>query len=115
MKTLRLVLAVAAALTFLPSPPASGDSPQRRNPIQLEGQIREISGTGDGVTIRLHRDRYPIVASSVTRVRWLDGRRARPEDLQNSDSIRVEGDLDRDVIYADRVTILRRDERRGGN
>lgn len=116
MKMLTLAVAAAAAFTFLSSSSlADGRGQERANPIRLEGQIREIASTEDGVTIRLHRDRYPIVASSITRVHWLDGRRARPKDLQNGDSIRVEGDLDKNVIYADRVTILMRVEHRGGD
>ena len=87
------------------SMPASGGS---SNPIRLEGQVRELTRTGDTVIIRLHRDRYPIVATRVTRVRWLAGRRARATDLQTGDSIRVEGNLEQNEIVADRVTILLR-------
>lgn len=89
--------------------PASGGS---SNPIRLEGQIREVTITGDTVMIRLHRDRYPIVVSRVTRVRWLDGRRCAATDLQIGDSIRVEGNLEQKEIVADRVTILLRIEHR---
>jgi hypothetical protein len=113
MKMLTLAVAVVTALTVLPSSSlADSRGSQRSNPIKLEGQIREIASSDDGVTIRLHRDRYPVVATSVTRVHWLDGRRARPRDLQNGDSIRIEGDLDKNVIYAERVTILMRVEHR---
>jgi hypothetical protein len=85
------------------------------NPIRLEGQIRQITQNGGDVTVRLHRDRYPIVMrAGVTRVRWLDGRRAHPGDLLVGDSIRVEGNLEKNVIYADRVTLLLRIEHRGG-
>jgi hypothetical protein len=89
--------------------PASGEN---SNPIRLEGQIREVTVAGDYVTIRLHRDRYPIVASGATRVRWLDGHRALASELQIGDSIRVEGNLERNEIRADRVTILQRIEHR---
>jgi hypothetical protein len=82
------------------------------NPIRLEGQIREIAGGDDKITIRLHRDRYPIVTHQATRVRWLDGRRSHADELQVGDSIRVEGNQERTFISADRVTILLRVERR---
>lgn len=91
------------------SMPASGGS---SNPIRLEGQIREVTITGDTVIVRLHRDRYPIVATRVTRVRWLDGRRALASDLQKGDSIRVQGHQEKNEIVADRVTILLRIEHR---
>lgn len=85
---------------------------RNRNPIRLEGQIRAIAYTYDGVTLRLHRDRYPIFLGEAARVRWLDGRRATANELMKGDSIRVEGDLDANVIHAERVTILQRDEHR---
>lgn len=129
MRTANLALALVATMTLLAASPASSQADNRRltsthgadrggdpqNPIKLEGQIRSVEGSGDAVTIRLHRDRYPIVASSVTRVRWNDGRRAQAGELRKGDSIRVEGDLDRDTIYASRVTILMRVEHHGGN
>lgn len=120
MKALGPVLALAATLTtFTPSSRAGNvlvssardaEISTRSNPIRLEGQIRDVTASGEVITIRLHRDRYPIVTSSETRVRWLDGSRARAAELKKGDSIRVEGELDRNVIYADRVTILLRTE-----
>lgn len=129
MRTINLAFALVITMTILAASPASSGADNRRltsthdadgvseaqNPIKLEGQIRSVEGSGEAVTIRLHRDRYPIVASSITRVRWNDGRRAHAGELRIGDSIRVEGDLDRDTIYASRVTILMRVEHRGGN
>lgn len=83
------------------------------NPIRLEGQIREITFDGGGAIVRLHRQRHPVVMDGVTRVRWLNGDRARVADLQTGDSIRVEGNQERDHIAADRVTILLRVRRAG--
>ena len=126
MKALNLAVALAVSVTTLSSSSLAdnrdltkthmrSDSPQPgRNPIRLEGQIREVTASEDIVTIRLHRDRYPIVASSGTRVRWNDGRRAHCKELQTGDSIRVEGELEGNVIHAERVTILMRIEHRGG-
>jgi hypothetical protein len=85
---------------------------RNRNPIRVEGQIREITYGYAGVTVRLHRDRYPIFLGDTARVRWLDGRKAAANELLKGDSIRVEGDLDANVIHAERVTILQRDEHR---
>ncbi len=99
-------------------PPASTNAyqrVQRENPIRLEGPIRAITHERGSVTIRLHRDRYPIVATRHTRVRWVDGREADLRELRIGDSIRVSGDLDGDVIYAHRVTVLLAPEHRGGN
>ena len=125
MKTLTL-LSIILTFAGTPALPSIADSrppdstiprpPDRRgdNPIRLEGQIREITQTDDGVTIRLHRDRYPIVAHQTTSVCWLDGSRTRVADLQEDDSIRVEGNLERTFISAERITLLRRIEHRSG-
>jgi hypothetical protein len=48
----------------------------------------------------------------TARVRWLDGRPATANELLKGDSIRVDGDLEKNVIHAERVTILQRDQHR---
>src|SRR5690349_16523849 len=109
MKTSRVPLALLAlALCVVVDTGA-----QNPNPIRLEGQIREIAYEYEGVTLRLHRDRYPIHLSEATHVRWLDGRRATANELMKGDSIRVAGDLEKNVIHAQRVTSLRLDDRPG--
>ena len=111
MRTLRFALLSALMVTSS----IADDRPLLRasTPIRLEGQIREVTTSDDGVTLHLHRQRYPILVSCVTRVCWLDGHRERPTDLQVGDSIRVEGNVQRNnVITADHVTILQRDEHR---
>ena len=112
----------ASSVADICPPDRSHGTSSGNNPIRLEGQIREITigedaRNGDDVqnitvAIRLHRDRYPIIATNATRVRWLDGPRALATDLQVGDSIRVEGNLERNEILADRITILLRIERR---
>lgn len=126
MRTLKLAICMLVALTWTTVSSTADNRPQNSsnsNPIRLEGQIREITedsvSVGDDVrdeviTIRLHRDRYPIVTSGATKVRWLDGCRVPPGDLRNGDSIRVEGNLERDVIVAEEITILLRIEHLGG-
>jgi hypothetical protein len=106
---LLVILTVSAASSIADERPHGGTGD---NPIRLEGQIREITGGEGGITIRLHRDRYPIVTHAGTRVRRLDGRRSHAGELQVGDSIRVEGNLERNRIHADRVTLLLRIERR---
>lgn len=93
---------------------ATEEAPARVNsPIRLEGQIREITSSGGEMVIRLHRDRYPIIATHA-RVRWRDGAHAHRTDLQVGDSIHVEGNQEPKEIIADRITILLRIEHRGG-
>ena len=82
------------------------------NPIRLEGQIRELSWDGESVTIRIHRDRYPMLATEHVRVRTRDGHRIGVRDLQVGDHIRVQGEQRRDHIDVYGITLLRRDERR---
>jgi len=115
MNAIPMKAPVLAAILLVLGCLAAADSHARggnNNPIRLEGQIRELTDSGGGVTIRLHRDRYPIVAHEETRVRWLDGRRAPVSELRVGDSIRVEGNQEQDSITADRITILLRVERR---
>ena len=114
---MNLVVALAFVTSLgASSPGADSHLLDRRhhtqNPIRLEGQIREIGAGGETFIIRLQRDRYPISVHELTPVRWLDGRRAHAGELQAGDSIRVSGDLDRDVIQAERITILQRVEHR---
>ena len=85
---------------------------EAQNPIRLEGQIRELAWEGERLTIRLHRDRYPIVAYEETRVRWFNGLRSHARELRKGDSIRVEGNQERNQIVAGDITILQRDEHR---
>ena len=116
-----MIMNLVAAITMagalaISSPGADNALLDRRhhaeNPIRLEGQIREIVVDGENFLIRLQRDRYPIAVHELTPVRWLDGRRAHAHELKVGDSIRISGDLDRDVILAERVTILQRVEQR---
>ena len=116
-----MIMNLVVAITMLggfasSSPGADNHLLDRRhhtqNPIRLEGQIREIVADGENFLIRLQRDRYPIEVLERTPVRWLDGRRAHAGELQVGDSIRISGDLDHDVIRAERVTILQRVEHR---
>ena len=108
-------LLLALTLLAAAAPPSFAESrhPNATNPIRLEGQVREIRFDGDGVIVRLHRQRHPVVMSGSTRVRWLNGDRGRVADLQTGDSIRVEGNQERDHIAAERVTILLRVTRAG--
>jgi len=115
MKRLNLAVVLAACVAALSSSSFADDrdlTKTQRNPIRLEGQIREVAESREGLTIRLHRDRYPILASSITHVRWNDGHRADVHELRVGDSIRVEGEQDGNVIRAERVTILMRIEHR---
>ena len=114
---MNLVVAITMAAGFSASSPGADTHLLDRrhhagNPIRLEGQIREIVVDGENFLIRLQRDRDPIAVHDQTPVRWLDGTRAHADELRVGDSIRVSGDLDRDVIRAERVTILQRVERR---
>ena len=108
---------LAFALVFVSLLPSMSSSAETRpepgtNPIQLEGQIRQIGHDGDHVVLRLHRDRYPLLAGPYVRVRSQNGKRIDVRDLQVGDSIHVDGDLQRDVIVVERITLLRRIERR---
>ncbi|HEU4522863.1 MAG TPA: hypothetical protein VFT12_12725 [Thermoanaerobaculia bacterium] len=105
--TLLLLSAFAATSTTAETRPD-----ERSNPIRLEGQIREIGNDGEYIVIRLHRDRYPMLAKGHMRVRTPNGRRMDAGELQAGDSIRVDGELYRDFIYVDRITLLLRVERR---
>ena len=110
-RNLVVTLLLLASLA-VPSADAESRPDQRSNPIRLEGQIREIGIDGDYVVIRLHRDRYPMLAKWNLRVRTNDGRRMDAADLQAGDNIRIDGELYRDFIYVDRVTLLLRVEHR---
>jgi hypothetical protein len=117
MRRLKLAIPMLAVLVCTTASSIADNRPQQvSNAIRLEGQIREITGTDD-VTIRLHRDRYPIYAwCGATHVHWLDdGRRALLRELEVGDSIRVEGTVEKDVIVATEITILLRIEHRGAH
>ena len=86
-----------------------------RNPLTVESQIREVSVDGDSVIIRLYRQPYDFVAVKWLSVRTIDGRQMYARDLASRDNIRLEGDLDHDVVYASRITLQRRDEHLGGD
>jgi hypothetical protein len=113
MRTNILAALVLTALALIaPSASAETRPESGANPIRLEGQIREIGADGDHIVIRLHRDKYPLLVGPSVRARWQNGKRIDVRDLQSGDSIRVDGDLRRDVIVVDRITVLRRIERR---
>lgn len=109
--TLAFALVFASLLAVVSSSAETRPEPGT-NPIQLEGQIRAIGHDGDHVVIRLHRDKYPLSAGPYVRVRWQNGKRIDVRELQVGDSIHVTGDLHRDVIVVERITLLRRIERR---
>ena len=86
-----------------------------RNPLTVESQIREVRVDGDSVVIRLHRQPYDFVAQKWLCVRTIDGRQMYARDLAPRDNIHLEGDLDHDVVYANRITLQRRDDHLRGD
>ena len=112
--SLVMLLAVLSGVTP-PSLAAADRQPaetKTANPIRLEGQIRQIEQSGDGIVIRLQRGREPLLAHERMRVRSRSYRTLEVRDLLAGDIIRVDGDLDRGIIHVNRVELLRRDEQR---
>ena len=113
MKTNALAMLLLTLLVLLATSSSAETRPEPgTNPIRLEGQIREIGADGDHIVIRLHRDKYPLLVGPYVRARWQNGKRIDVRDLQSGDSIRVDGDLQRDAIVVERITLLQRIERR---
>src|SRR5687767_10163258 len=109
MRTNALAIFLSSVLALLAASSAAETRHEPgTNPIRLEGQIREIGTDGDHVVIRLHRDKYPLLVGPSVRARWQNGKRIDVRDLRPGDSIRVEGDLQRDVIVVERMTLLQR-------
>ena len=104
---------LAAALVVLIAVSAKAES--RRNPLTVESQISEVRVDGDSVILRLYRQPYDFVAVKWLCVRTADGRQMYARDLQARDNIRLEGDLDHEVVYVTRVTLQRRDEHLRGD
>jgi hypothetical protein len=86
-----------------------------RNPLLVESQIQDVRVDGDSVIIRLYRQPYDFVAVKWLCVQTIDGRQMYARDLASRDNIRLEGDLDHNVVYASRITLQRRDEHLGGD
>lgn len=84
------------------------------NPIIIESQIRELRVEGDDVIIHLYRQPYDIIAVKWLCVETLDGGRLHAIDLQERDNIRLEGDLDHKIVYANRIVLQRREQHVGG-
>ena len=91
----------------------TGTAPQ--NPLTLESQIQDVRVDGDAVILHLYRQPYDFVAAKWLRVRTADGRQMYARDLQSRDNIRLQGDLDHDVVYVTHLTLQRRDEHLGGD
>src|SRR5687767_797070 len=108
MRRNALVLFLVSVLALLAASSSAETRPEPgTNPIRLEGQIREIGADGNHVVIRLRRDKYPLLVGPYVRARWQNGKRIEVRDLRSGDSIRVDGDLQRDVIVVERITVLR--------
>ena len=103
-----------AAALFVPTV-VSASAEYRRNPLTVESQISEVRIDGDNVIIRLYRQPFDFVAVKWLRVRTVDGQRLYARDLIAKDNIRLEGDLDHNVVYANTITLQRRDEHLGGD
>ena len=103
----------AAALFVLIAVSANAET--RRNPLTVESQISELRIDGDSIIIRLYRQPYDFVTVKWLRLRTADGQRLYASDLKLKDNIRLEGDLDHNVVYANRITLQRRDEHLGGD
>jgi len=81
------------------------------NPITVESQVREIRLDGDRVIFHLYRQPYDFVAVKWLPVQGTDGRRHLYAcDLQERDYIHLDGDLDHNVICANRIVLLRREQ-----
>jgi len=113
MRTRSLLLCVVTVLTVA-ALSSRGENRLKtgtrvRNPIIIESQIRDIAVKGDEVIFHLYRQPYDIVA-----VKWLpvgtnDGSQFYARDLQARDVIRLEGDLDHSVIFANRIVLQARE------
>ena len=83
------------------------------NPIVVSGPIREVTRDGDNVTIWLVRNKYPVITRAWLPVKKTgQGRKMYAADLIVGDSLEVHGDLDRNVVYAEKIRLLLRVERR---
>ena len=119
MRTKRAFLP-AVALLLLTGVSTTGETRLERgtrgpNPITIESQIREIQVEGDDVIIHLYRQPYDIVAVKWLPVETLDGQRLYARDLIERDNIHLEGDLNRKVVYANRIVLQRREQHIGGD
>lgn len=104
-------LAAAALLPLFAF--AEENQPNVGNPITVSGPIREVTRDGDNVTIWLVRNKYPVSARAWLPVqRTGQGRKMYAADLIVGDSLEVHGDLERNVVYAEKIRLLLRVERR---
>lgn len=119
MHTRNVVLSLAI-ISVLTTVSTKGEARLERgtrpvNPITVESQIREIRVDGDHVIIRLYRQPYDFIAVKWLRVETTDDRRLYARDLQERDNIRLDGDLDHTVVYANRIVLQRREQHLGGD
>lgn len=113
MRTRNAFLCIAAVLTVTgmsangETRPGTGTTV--RNPIIIESQIHDVRVEGDDVIFHLYRQPYDFVA-----VKWLPVRtggrgRIYARDLHARDHIRLEGDLDHKVVFANRIVLRARE------
>jgi hypothetical protein len=119
MKKAQKLTAVMAAVMMLAAASAFADSRHQRETddrdwswnrgrvVTVEGRIRDIDRERNGFVIRLHDERVPL---------FVERQQFRGRDLERGDVIRATGNVQRGVLYADRLTVVRdRDRNRNGD
>jgi hypothetical protein len=131
MKTARKLATVLSLMTTLFTASLFADSRHRETTndwrhdrhssrrITVEGRISDVDRDRNGFVIRLNRDRRILFAEADTRVETISHRqqrRARVRQLESGDYIRATGTTNsRGVLYVDRITLVRDEDRRGGH
>ncbi|HEY0141268.1 MAG TPA: hypothetical protein VGF48_10245 [Thermoanaerobaculia bacterium] len=128
MKKTQKIIAIAIAVATLAAPSLFADSRHRdrtnddrrygRNERRatVEGRIRSIEHERNGFVIHLNNGRVIFAARHVDVDAYGRNRTNRVRDLDRGDRIRATGVVEaRNMLYVDRIQLLRDDDDRGRN